>query len=196
MEHVHHFSTEVANQMARFAPALFLVWLMIASAYMPELAGCQMRRLLGSSMIAKHAVGLIMVYFSVVLIAPGISDINALAKNIIYAVCIYTWFVLTTRCPYYVILAIVIIAFQTYILHQQLLQEGVNQITETRKKDIQRLILRLSIISMTITALGVYLYATQKMQEHGDQFSYWYFFVGRMQCDSLRPGSPELIEPI
>jgi uncharacterized membrane protein len=186
-------STAVANGMARFAPALFLVWLTIASAYMPELAGCQVRRMLGTSMVAKHLVGLIMIYFTVVVVNPGIGVASDTLKNILFACCIYLWFVLTSRCHFYVILLVVMIVFQTHILHQRL-QDDAGNMSQKQKQDTQRLIVNLSLISLIITVLGVYLYMIAKMKEYGDEFSHWYFFVGRMRCDSLRPGSTELIE--
>lgn len=191
---VHDGFAPIATGMARFAPAIFLVWLMIASAYMPELAGCQLRRILGTSMLAKHVVGLVMVYFSVVIISPGIAAPDGDVKNIIYAICIYAWFVLTSRCNAYVILLVIFITFQSYLLHKQT-QSNENSMSPEDKKRSRTLIAQLSLLSLSVTLIGTYMYMLEKMNELGADFSYWYFFVGRLHCDSLKRGSRELLEP-
>lgn len=164
---------------------------MIASAYMPELAGCELRRVLGTSMVAKHCVGLVCVYFSVVLIKPDITSEGNVPKMLLMTVALYAWFVLTTRCAVPDILMILVVVFAAYLMEQQ--RDAVDA---RRRKTLDRVVLTLVCAALGMTALGVLAYLLRKKREFGDDFSYYYFLVGRMRCASMAPGSTELLEPM
>ncbi len=186
----------VSRAAGRFAPAMFLIWLTIASAYMPELAGCQVRRFLGTSMVAKHFIGIVVVYFTIVLLNPnevGAPESGAtLSYNVLVTLGLYVWFVLTTRCDAWVLLLVIALLFGVYKLHQSRSDNEEASAALRRRQVMQGL----TLASMLATALGVVLYAMRKREEYGGNFSWYFFFVGRMKCLSLESRSNEVLEEL
>lgn len=172
-------------------PLVFVMWVFIAGAYMDELAGCQMRRLLGTSMVAKHVTGIIVVYYSVILTSDETVKEFLPIKRLVMTLLLYAWFVLMTRCDAPVIIATLCVIFVIYL---------VSQSTHSDEEDDMRakrtMVRRLFYVAVALTVTGVTLYARRKMIEYGDQFDWATFFVGRMRCDSLRVDSDEIIEPV
>lgn len=164
----------VSHEIGNIAPVVFSFWLMIASAYMPELAGCQVRRLLEHYMLAKHFVGVAMVYYCLIVIDDTFSS-KPLALNILYSFWIYFVFLLTTRMPLRMFIAVLFMLFVMYHLRK-------NEKTEQDKQRVAVLVQRLGVATLILIAIGVVEYAYDKQEEYGKNFSWWTFFDGKVKC--------------
>ena len=179
------------NDIVVASPVLFVIWVVIASAYMPELAGCQMRRILGTSILAKHVTGLFVIYFTIVTVNEDMHG-SSIVKRVGLTFMLYTLFVLTTRCDANVILAIMGVLFVIYFMYGQ--RKDIED--ENKRDQLDKTIVRLFYVTLFMTAVGVTIFAMRKQQEFGADFDWATFFIGRMHCDSLRADSTEVIEQL
>lgn len=174
----------IANITSLYVPALFAFWVIICSAYMPELAGCHFRKILSERMFVKHCVGACMVYYTLTMVSPQFSQ-GSLWKNVIFSLTLYCWFLMTTRTPFDVFcVMLAIMIFISWVDQQRLAQDTSDQ----DKKYYTLLLRELSVLVLFITICGNLIYLLEKRQEYGADFTWYRFFVGSVHCRSI-PGS-------
>jgi hypothetical protein len=177
------------NKLANIPSAsLFAFLLIVLCNFVPELLSCKMRSLM-NNMVAKHFVGLLLMFFLVIMLDPENAD-NNIYYNIIASVIIYIWFLLVTRCEVYIVIIILIIFLITYIL-----QKRRDRYTE-KDKEYQRIIKAqaiLSTIAILLTIIGFILYLIEKRREYGKTFSMIKFIVGVKNCREYTPDNAKII---
>lgn len=171
-------SKEMSKEVSKVFPIVFAFWLMIASAYMPELAGCQVRRILEHSMAAKHVVGVIMVYSGLVILDTKFNS-NSITRNIARSFIVYIVFLLTTRMHLFVFFMVVGLSFLTYYLYQT---KNESENTPEQISEIEKTVINISCLIAVLIVLGVVMYANDKRIEYEDEFSWLTFFNGKVVC--------------
>ena len=168
-------------------PALFWFWILaVMAAFTEEIGGCQVRQFLDhgeNRMVAKHTLGLVMMYYMLMLAQGSSYDYSAVVKNIVTSVVLYLVFVVMTHMPFLMIaisLVLMAAAFQIYNIREQL--------PPNSQKRRQQIIRYESILSWTVVGvviLGFIMYYMQQVEEHHEQFSFTRFFIGSHKCEHL-----------
>lgn len=168
------------DTVTKISHMLFAFWLLIAGAYMPELSGCQVKRFMQNNMLAKHFMGVLTVYFVIVLIDQSTQK-NSIVVNIGWTLILYTWFLLTTRTPLYIMGVLLFICVVIHVLTLRL-----KQYEEQNRQDLVQIthkyIKYLGYAICLLTIIGFALYAREKHIEYGNKFSWISFIVGNTDC--------------
>lgn len=108
-----NYVESVADIFGNTAPLLVTFYLLLFCNFTPELVGRELRTLLQTSLLAKHILGIILMFFLVILADPNITKMSVLQSLGITAI-IYAWFYLSTRCNLYITIAFMVLLLITY----------------------------------------------------------------------------------
>lgn len=167
---------------------IFLLILAVSGNFIAEVLGCKMQKILTKNIYAKNLIVILIIYFSL-----GFVDTERNFKpNLLFRRSILIWLFflifnkmteLPTIIVFITILSILII--KNWIdYYEKLDYEKYEGLIEKmfRATDI------LFMISCVITIFGFYNYLNIKYYEklmHGQQFNYYKFIFGNINCDSL-----------
>jgi len=167
--------------------SLFILYLVIASNFLPQTFSCRLQELMNTSMLAKHLFAFLTLIFFVVLsntkdsITPG---------NIgLISVGIYLWFIMSTRIHLSVWIGLIILLGTIYLL--QLFENSLKEknqssdaITIENIKVAKKI---LTYLSLTVTIIGFIIYLGEKKLEYGNDFSFFTFILGNQKCKGFTP---------
>jgi hypothetical protein len=169
-----------------YAHHMFILYLLIAANFMAPLVGCKMQRILQDSMLLKHIIGFMTLYFFVVLTSQP--DVHP-TRSALQAVAIYVWFIMTTRTTTRIMAAIFVLLFALTILNSwknYLATHPGEHNDEDLKRTIARISLAQQLVQYTIvglTVVGFLYYLYLKEREYGNTYFDWTdFVVGRPNC--------------
>lgn len=163
-----------------FAKQLFIFILIVSCNYMKEIMSCSIQDKLNDSMMLKHILALMTMYFFVTMI----HDVHA--NNPFYSLLIafglYIWFIILSRTNRNVLLYIILILFIMYILniYTQYYKQKENNIQTIDRLYVVNKVL--FIISILLTIYGFVLYLGYKKYNYGKKFNYYTFFIGSVKC--------------
>lgn len=175
---------------AEVALPVFAFYLLVACNYVKEIFGCGLQNVLEGSMFAKHIVALLLLFFLVVIINPDYADKNIL-RNVIITIAIYTWFLMTTRTPIYVMITVLILLLASYIMSisKQRYEKENNEAAMKHSERIQNI---LAVTALVVSFIGFVVYAIEKRLEYKDEFRWSKFFSGNLQCKGYTPVEAKL----
>lgn len=172
------------SSISNIAVLLFVFYMLIAVNFLPDLIGCQFKQVLHSSMIAKHTLGLVLLFFLVTIGNQKNID-QHIIYNIFLTIIVYIWFIITTRSPFILAIIIIILLIILYILNKK--KERLLNDKNFKKikyiENIQKIILLIAII---LSFIGFIIYIIERKLEHGDNFSYFKFIIGQKDCTIFR----------
>lgn len=154
----------------------------VCGNYVGETLNCNLRKTLSENMLTKHLI----VYF---LIFIAMEATNSFGENklspamlLLYTSQLYVTFILLSKTSSKLSKIIICILFALYFLHV-CISYYVNDI---KTKDLcSKLFMSLFTILYVIILVGVFLYIRKQKRDHGKDFTYKTFFLGRLNCDKL-----------
>lgn len=181
----------LSDTIASSTSALCLLYLLISCNFLAELFGCRLQALLRNSMIAKHLVGFLTLLFFAVLVDPSMGKWSA-SQMMLSAVCLYAWFILTTRTHISFMPVIFGLLLVVYVLN---IYKTKTEDNEENRNKIKKLTLAqtvLSGIAIAITLIGVAIYFRLKQIEKKSAFRVFDFVLGNAACANSTPSEAEL----
>ena len=166
---------------------IFLLFLAISGNFIGETFSCNLQRLLKTNMIAKHALLIIILYFSINFSGRKDSDyfkhpLHTLKSTFI----IYSIFLLFTKMNIYFTIYSVFLLSILYILHDYI------DYCKHHKKD-KKYIGKLSKLSdiiiiklLLIILVGFILYLSKQYKDHKENWSSIKFIFGIIKCGSKK----------
>ena len=170
---------------AALALPVFAFYLVVFCNFTKETVGCRLQAYLDDSMIAKHALGFLMLLFLVVLANPTNAD-RKLGRCVLIAAMAYVLFILTTRNPFPVTLVVLAILFVVYILGitRDRYEHDGDVLAAKRVRMVQTI---LTFVMFGVSAVGFVVYYVEKRREYGGAFTLYRFVVGGKSCRRFTP---------
>lgn len=174
-------------------PVLALYMIVLAN-FLPELIGCRLQHTLKTSMPAKHALGLVLLYCLVVLTSPAGATAPGLAKQLGWAALVYCAFLVTTRAPFSVMLTVILLLLLTHVCHVRAQAMPADAPDAARRKAALHLAGGWAAVAAAVASLfGMALYLHEKRLEYGHEFSLVRFFTGTTSCRNYTPLGARLL---
>lgn len=166
--------------MADLAVPVFAFYLLVACNFLPQLVGCRLQAILQNSMLAKHVIAIILLFFLVVTVNPNLTSAGYLRATVVTAV-VYAWFFATTRSALPVVLMTVLLLLVVYVLSLVKTQSEAAKDDETAKRceTAQKWI---ALASAILSLVGFIAYFIAKRAEYGPVFSLSQFTTGTILC--------------
>lgn len=164
---------------------VFAFYLLVACNYVKEIYGCRLQHVLDRSIVAKHIVAFLLVFFLVVIVNPDLAD-KRILQNILLSVGIYVWFLMTTRMPFWALVLVLVLLLASYIAsiaktrHEK--DQNIDKIKTARAWQFG-----LAYSALAVSACGFVLYGIEKRLEYGRKFSVRKFFTGKLTCRGYTP---------
>lgn len=176
---------QITNYISNLALPIFAFYLVVFCNFTAELLGCNLLHVLRENMYAKHIIGIILLFFLVIVVNPNFADKNIL-KNIGITLLIYLWFIITTRSPFSIMVGILVCLISIYIINiaKDRYTNEKNEDAVNKAQLIQN-ILTVIAIMLSIVGFGIYLY--EKKLEYKEDFSIMKFFSGTTVCKNYTP---------
>lgn len=140
--------------------------MVVGANFVLKLMGCRMQHLLRTSMIAKHTLGLLLVFFLVVLANPTSSQ-ETVFVNVGVSLLVYAWFLMTTRSPFGLALVSILLLLGVYLstayrqkLADEKEEEGAHRVDLLQKY--------MAIAAFLISTVGFTAYTIEKRLEYGE----------------------------
>jgi hypothetical protein len=169
-----------SNVLSGLSLPLFAFYMMVACNFTGDILGCRLRTLLSGDMLAKHAMGYVLLLFLVVAVTPENADKDFL-RNAALSAAVYAWFVVTTRCPMLFTLGVLLLLLATYVLGAtKRRSEAAGDAAATHRVAIVQATLCASSVALSLAGFAVY-YA-KKRARYGRAFRMRTFLIGVKRC--------------
>lgn len=180
------------NEVGNVALPLFAFYLLIFCNFTANIIGCRLQELLVNSMLFKHLISFVLLFFLIVLVNPDLQgkDIPILFG---FSVAIYIWFLLTTHSPIYIIILVLILLLSSYLvgtIKSNLAKDKKNEKTVNTLQLVQNL---LAIIALALSVIGFVIYTFEKRIEYGSEFSWGTYLAGTTTCKRYTPKYAKII---
>lgn len=165
--------------------SLFIIYLMIACNFLPQLFSCQMQNILKNHMYVKHIVGFLTILFCIILVDTTIQKENRYFEGFIYAIIFYIWFWVTTKTNLYITLNIIVLFLIIYLLQlykNTLIDDEDNKIYKEKISNLQIFIV---IIAIIVSIIGFIMYYLEKKEEYKNNWNYTNFLIGTIDCKDI-----------
>ena len=167
--------------------SLFILYLVIASNFLPQTFSCRLQELMNTSMVAKHLFAFMTLVFFVVL--SNIKEPPTPGTIVLVSLGIYLWFIMSTRLHLSVWIGLIILLGIIYLL--QLFENNLkdkNQNSDANTiENIQLTKKILTYVSLAVTSIGFIVYLGEKKLEYGNEFSAMTFILGNPKCKGFTP---------
>ena len=165
---------------------IFLFIFIISGNYLGELLGCRLIKLLNEDIITKHLLGFITLFLTLAFTV----DLNKSLFKLFKISCIlYIIFILsskTTKYINYLLIFIFLISFIVQLYKDRLKKKvQLKKITNNEKTHLEYIKIFNNYILKIIIALiliGVLIYIGEQKRSHKENFNYYTFFVGEINC--------------
>ena len=165
---------------------IFLFIFIISGNYLGELLGCRLIKLLNEHIITKHLLGFITLFLTLAFTV----DLNKSLFKLFKISCIlYIIFILsskTTKYINYLLIFIFLISFIVQLYKDRLKKKiQIKKITDNEKIHLEYIKIFNNYILKIIIALiliGVLIYIGEQKRSHEENFNYYTFFVGEINC--------------
>jgi hypothetical protein len=158
----------------------------VASNYLGEFFGCDIKELFSNSILLKHVLGLGTVYFFMQLVDSE-SKSSPLIKALL-SVAVYLIFVLSTKMS--TVTWMIFMGLLSSIYALQIIRDSIDSDNEEGHTIIVWTQFVLTIICMVAVVVGVISYMNEKKEQYGKSFTYTNFFFGVPKC---RPDNKTLV---
>lgn len=165
---------------------IFLFIFIISGNYLGELLGCRLITLLKENIITKHLLGFLTLFLTLAFTV----DLNKSLFKLFKISCIlYIIFILsskTTKYINYLLIFIFLISFIVQLYKDRLKKKiQIKKITDNEKIHLEYIKIFNNYILKIIIALiliGVLIYIGEQKRSHKENFNYYTFFVGEINC--------------
>jgi hypothetical protein len=156
---------------------LFVFYLIVSSNYLGNVFGCRVQELLNNSMIMKHILGLMTLYFFNTL-ADTNNQQSALEK-LVYSIVIYFVFLLSTKTNITFFIPFIICLGLSYVLYIAKDEYKENDELRDMAENAQKILVTLAVV---ILIAGFIYYFLEKKEEYGSEFRFDTFLLGNTKC--------------
>ena len=164
--------------------SIFIMYLIIAGSFLGGLLGCRTQQLITTNMAVKHLLGLMTMFFFIVMLDSNSKVDTNPANLLIYAFILYMIFVVTTRMDHKWWVAFIVSLFFIYVLQAYKDHRDTDDEERERYKKYQ---MNLIYVSAFIVIMGFLIYLGKKKAEYKDQFEFGTFLFGSPQCKFNQP---------
>jgi len=166
--------------------AIFIFTLIISGNFLAHLFPCRVQKMLTENMALKHLFGFLILFSFGVRVLPGAYNLMGLLDSAI----LYAVFVITAKTNYKIWICLFFIYMMLYLLNVAITDyENVQQHRKVISKTTQSKIEKMKtaqqwgiMVIPCLTAFGVIVYLGEKKVEHGNQFKYLDFLMGKPSC--------------
>ena len=172
--------------------------MVIAGGVVQHVLSCQMQNLLNKSQTIKHIIGVILIFFFIMLEggwdfskeelnkAPNDWSSGNAIHTMVYAFIIYGIFIVTSKSRIVPNLIVYFLLFIIYLINtQKNYWDARNQITEKSKKELINIELVLLAITGIVAIYGFTDYVVYKKQILGNKFNWFKFLFSTKVCESI-----------
>lgn len=177
------------------AIAVIAFYLVVFCNFTAETLGCNLQYILRTNMYAKHILSLILMLLLVILVNPKEADKN-FGYKVLLAVGVYFWFLVTTRCPFFIMVIVLLLLISVYVMNATKSRyEGIDDFESKQKaKQIKNTQNYVAIGAFVLSLMGFIIYLIEKQREYGDDFSLIKFFSGDVVCKNYTPSYLQIIK--
>tara|TARA_B100001564_G_scaffold33289_2_gene24387 strand:- start:2579 stop:3184 length:606 start_codon:yes stop_codon:yes gene_type:complete len=166
---------------------IFLFIFVISGNYLGQLLGCRLIYLLNENIITKHILGFITLFLTLAFTI----DINTSLVKLFNISCIlYILFILsskTTKYINYLLIFIFLISFIIQLYKDRLKKKKIiNKINKNEKQHLEYIEKYNNYIVKIIIGLliiGLLIYIGEQKRSYKENFNYYTFFVGEVNCN-------------
>ena len=175
-------------ELASMSKQIFIFYLIISGNFIGNLLSCKTQKLFTENILVRHILGFATLYFFVVFVDPDSESANPTNK-IIIAVMLYLLFIISTRCYYPCVFAIICILLLIYIIEQY--KTYYNKDENKLKLDKNGLLALkiannstkpLVVLNLILLVFGFINYLGRKSVEYRPVWSWSTFWAGVVEC--------------
>lgn len=170
---------------------VFAFYMLVLCNFLPQIVGCRLQNVMNENMWAKHAVGFILLLFLIVFANPEDAD-RRIVLNVAIAAAVYAWFVATTRCPFSIMMVVLLLLLGSYLAKvSKERQERQND--EAQARSMRAIQNALALAALALSFIGFFLYAAEKKLEYKQRFSWLEFLKGNAKCRNYTQASARIV---
>lgn len=145
----------------------FNLYLFLCGNIVSELYDSDMRNYLKTNLFAKHTIAIVLLFIFYISRDKNLNESN-IFKTILSVILIYIWFILTTKTPFKITIAIISLVTTIYILnkynerYKSELEKKHDPELQKRMTTIRCSQIFLAIVTFIITIIGNIIYITDK----------------------------------
>lgn len=159
---------------------LLPLYLLVAANFISETFACRLQKVLRESMAAKYIIILLSIVFVIIVQKPDIEN-EKVSDIVLQSAALFALFVMSTRLPFSVLLAVIVLLGVVYILHlRKTRAQGRGD--EVRAAGAERSQKIVSYVAIGIIVVGFFVYMVEKRMEYGKQFRIGTFLIGKPVC--------------
>lgn len=175
--------------------ALFL-WLLFG--FLSHMINCDLQRLLVSSALVRHAIGVLAFFFLFTLL-DGKSRETPTLVLIVKTLLVYILFIFTTKSKWYFALPVLSLLLLDQIMKHSFEYNALNTDSEEKKQELQSFHQRVNyIINVTVIIVilvGLFHYMYLQKIEYREKFSLYKFFVEtNKNCKDYNPDYKNMLK--
>jgi hypothetical protein len=155
---------------------LFVLYLVLAAAYIQPLFFCNASTDLGNSMVSRHLVAFLTLTFFIVVTDTELDDTMPFATVLMTSAIIYLWFLISSKMTANWWLALAILLASLYIID---LYDENHPKAKIDFKPIKEGILG---VAAALTLVGFLIYVGEKKLDYKSDFSYTTLLLGTKEC--------------
>ena len=182
---------EALNSISDLSLPVFAFYLIVFCNVTKELMSCRLQHFFDTNMYAKHFIGVLLLFFLVIMIDPDNMEKNLLV-NVGLTLLIYVIFIITSRLSFVFIVIVLILLLVCYIIGT-IAKKKQKEKKEEEYKQLKLIENIIFIIVSVISAIGFIIYAVEKYREYGKEFSLLKFIIGTPVCRNHTPASAKII---
>lgn len=175
---------------SQYAAPVFAFYLLVFCNYTKEILGCRLQSVLENSILAKHVIGICLLFALIVIVNPISNQNNVI--NITFATFgIYIWYMMTIRTPMPITLFIIAMLFVIYMINIEYNRRvaAKEDVFAEKLKRVQNIV---AYCTFALTIIGFVIYTHEKMNEYGDGFNLVDFVFGKKKCRGYTPAKAKL----
>lgn len=179
------------DSITTIASSVIALYFIVGCNFIPEIIGCRLQTLLRENMIAKHILGLLLLFFLIIVVNPKNAD-QKIIKNILLTFVVYIWFLFTTRSPLIITLISIVLFIIIYLLNSK--KDRLSNSNNIKEIDnINKIQYFIIIILILLSIIGITIYTIEKNKEYGNKFNFIKFIVGNKNCKDFTPTSAKIL---
>lgn len=155
---------------------LFVLYLVLAAAYIQPLFFCNANTDLGNSMVSRHLVAFLTLTFFIVVTDTELDDTMPFATVLMTSAIIYLWFLISSKMTanWWLVLAVLLASLYIIDLYDE------NQ--PKAKIDFKPIKEGILGVAAALTLVGFLIYVGEKKLDYKSDFSYTTLLLGTKEC--------------
>lgn len=175
--------------------ALSGMYLWLIFGYLSALLNCDLQRFIYQHPIVVHCFGIVAFFFLFTLLDTN--NKTTITSIWVKTLFIYILFVLMTKSKWYFVIPVLAALLVDQTLKKAVAIKAATGEDVTRLQEQQRRYSQYINAAIIIVILvGTAHYALLQLEEYGDRFSWYTFFMGMSKCKSATPVQSKSVTPL